>query len=501
MPPTDNEPIAKISKITKMVKATSIKPSDMGFDKTRILQLVYTLMQAVTGSRKVYVVPPDGDVRNLLGWLYKWLPPAIVQSLGFCTYSREPENKKFLHLVFLEKGILRPGDSRVARDFVFDFENGFFLGLPEPGDSPFLQLLWACSEQGGDLRPLYDFVAQFPADGSMRHWDDLTDLFYVYSDGARMPSYDSPMKTHIISILRKYMQGTLTEGLSRELARFAAAVARDETEIIGARFSDLTMGQVFEEMGFWHGIVPDICTKLLKPARARIRALLADAEKPIPVAEEAYRVSKEHKKQIAPGLLSALMDSIGDGLLLRLDFARVKLPDLVAMPPEFVSRGKKTANSTPYLLLDILKNIAEFLAQPLSEPINFRNFIGSYPLNDDGKAYVIHMLKRYMRDHITQTQFDNIMYLFHPPSRKEAEANGLFKYVHEHGGTRKGAFVVWAIEADVLNMKNPVHSDAVRQFIKDNLKDAGFKETIYSNDVLKAIAREIRFGRFGGMLP
>jgi hypothetical protein len=103
------------------------------FDELRLARLVAAVMEAVAGTRKVYVLLPDPEwVIPVLAWLYSRLPGAAVPALGFCSYSREPENKKYLHLIFMEKGSLLTDDPRVEGDFVFDFDSGNFSpAIPE----------------------------------------------------------------------------------------------------------------------------------------------------------------------------------------------------------------------------------------------------------------------------------------------------------------------------------------------------------------------------------
>ena len=95
------------------------------FDKKRLLQLIYVLLEAVTGTRKVYVVLPDLEwVNPMLMWLYSQLPHPAQQALGFTTYSRKTENKKFLHLIFMDKGSLDPDEDSL--DYFLDFDSGYF---------------------------------------------------------------------------------------------------------------------------------------------------------------------------------------------------------------------------------------------------------------------------------------------------------------------------------------------------------------------------------------
>ncbi|MCL2400044.1 MAG: hypothetical protein FWC91_09945 [Defluviitaleaceae bacterium] len=103
------------------------------FDQHRMQQLIYVLLDAILGIKKVYVILPDLVwVRPTLMWIYDQLPKDAAQTLGFTTYSREPEKKQFLHLIFMEKGSILPGDARVKDDYILDFYSGYFSeNLPD----------------------------------------------------------------------------------------------------------------------------------------------------------------------------------------------------------------------------------------------------------------------------------------------------------------------------------------------------------------------------------
>ena len=109
-----------------------LKPGQLPFDEDRLWQLVCAVMEAVAGAKKVYVVLPDSHwVRPMIMWLYNRLPGLAADNLGFTTYSREPENKKFLHLIFMEQTDLDKFE-KLERDYVLDFDSGYFSkNLPE----------------------------------------------------------------------------------------------------------------------------------------------------------------------------------------------------------------------------------------------------------------------------------------------------------------------------------------------------------------------------------
>lgn len=107
------------------------------FEERRLRQLIYTLLESITGTKKVYVSLPGQDwVMPVLMWLYEHLPSDAAKLLGFTTYSREPENKKFLHLTFIDKGCININDQALERDYIFDFDSGnFSANLPAVSDT------------------------------------------------------------------------------------------------------------------------------------------------------------------------------------------------------------------------------------------------------------------------------------------------------------------------------------------------------------------------------
>jgi hypothetical protein len=94
-----------------------------------IIQAASRVIEAIKKSKKAYIlVPPEILDKHtfacaVLAEIYKILPEAAKHLLGFCTYSREPEKRKNIHLIFLEKEAYRAGDSRFAGDFIVDFSD------------------------------------------------------------------------------------------------------------------------------------------------------------------------------------------------------------------------------------------------------------------------------------------------------------------------------------------------------------------------------------------
>lgn len=81
--------------------------------------IIQCIAASISGTKKTYVIAPQLQLHDFawdfLTSLYAHLSEETRHQLGFCTYAREPVNKKGLHLIFIEKS-----DSRFANDFVID---------------------------------------------------------------------------------------------------------------------------------------------------------------------------------------------------------------------------------------------------------------------------------------------------------------------------------------------------------------------------------------------
>jgi hypothetical protein len=88
---------------------------------------IATITEAIEKSKKTYILVPTNVLKNpdfvrgLLGEIFAQLPAFLRHMLGFCTFAREPEKRKGIQLILLEKESYRVG--RFDDDFVIDIEN------------------------------------------------------------------------------------------------------------------------------------------------------------------------------------------------------------------------------------------------------------------------------------------------------------------------------------------------------------------------------------------
>lgn len=137
--------------------------SRIGIDERIFKQLLYAVMTSLSTKRKVYI-SLDGEVgaaaadaRQLLEILYSCLPYEMRRHFGFLTYSHEPQSKKHIHVMFVEKGSIRVGTGITEKDYIFDLAQQRILQLDwQEGAHAYLDFAW---EHLDEPRVLADFHA------------------------------------------------------------------------------------------------------------------------------------------------------------------------------------------------------------------------------------------------------------------------------------------------------------------------------------------------------
>lgn len=138
----------------------------LGIGENMFKNLLQAVMTAVAGKKKIYValdVPIaelTGHAVELTEILYSALPYEFRRRLGVITYANEPKSRKYIHLTFVEKGALRPGDRSIEKDFIFDLASGRTANVEfEQQRQPFADFVWkALASPGAALEDFAVFA-------------------------------------------------------------------------------------------------------------------------------------------------------------------------------------------------------------------------------------------------------------------------------------------------------------------------------------------------------
>ncbi|KOP69111.1 hypothetical protein AMS62_14940 [Bacillus sp. FJAT-18019] len=165
---------------------------ELGIDEKVFKQLVYACISAAAGKKKVYIVldvPVEqlsAKAEQLLFVLFGRLPYALRRVLGFVTYAKEPQSKKGLHVMFVEKGGLRLGDRSIEKDYLFELAAGRVINVDlKWSEQPYLNFAWDTLLDPDRSERFYAFAEQMLADMepslriSLNSYDDLCVLFQI----------------------------------------------------------------------------------------------------------------------------------------------------------------------------------------------------------------------------------------------------------------------------------------------------------------------------------
>ncbi|BFH13128.1 glycosyltransferase [Paenibacillus melissococcoides] len=141
--------------------------ASLGIDEKMFKQLLFAVMSSVVTRRKVFVALDvaaeelSETALQLVGVLYGSLPYAYRRALGFLTFSKEPLNRKGIHLTFVEQGSLRPNDRNIDKDYTFDLASKRVTNVDlDLGKQPYLSFAWSNLEQPERAEAFFAFAEQ-----------------------------------------------------------------------------------------------------------------------------------------------------------------------------------------------------------------------------------------------------------------------------------------------------------------------------------------------------
>ncbi|KOP70961.1 hypothetical protein AMS60_23170 [Bacillus sp. FJAT-21945] len=167
--------------------------NDSHISSDQFMQLVFALLSSLTTKKKVYVSLPRDIISatesafDLTYYLFQCIPHELRKYFGFISYAAEPQSKKNINLMFVEKGSIRPNDSLISKDYVFDFAFNHFINANENiNHHPFIEFVYRNLQQTpSKLADFYTFAKTSLCDHkspSLQSYNDLV-AFYSIKEG------------------------------------------------------------------------------------------------------------------------------------------------------------------------------------------------------------------------------------------------------------------------------------------------------------------------------
>lgn len=138
----------------------------LGVTEALFKRLLYACFNAAVSKRKVYIAldvevsESSARAAELLDILYRCLPYEVRQRFGFTTYNNEPQGRKNIDVMFVEKGSIRSDTRSMGKDFWFDFPNGRFPEEEDPSSADYLEFAWQNRMNPAEMDAFFDFAAE-----------------------------------------------------------------------------------------------------------------------------------------------------------------------------------------------------------------------------------------------------------------------------------------------------------------------------------------------------
>lgn len=199
----------------------SIMQKELNISEEMYKKLLYALIESTSGKRKLYI-SLNVDISDiskyakiLLKFLFLGAPYDIRRNLGYITYVKEPESRKYINITFFESRGLRHGDTRFDRDFIFDFNSNRFLnGDMDLRSQPFIDFVWSRIHKPDEIYEFYEFADKILAGEAiekklnMNTYNELCMIYQVVKGSTELYASN---RTEIFTNLFNYVNNSNIE--------------------------------------------------------------------------------------------------------------------------------------------------------------------------------------------------------------------------------------------------------------------------------------------------
>ncbi|MCL6458557.1 MAG: DUF3783 domain-containing protein [Gorillibacterium sp.] len=326
----------------------------LGVSEQLFKGLLYAIFSAVSSKKKVYIIL-DVDVSEssnraaeLLDILYRCLPYEVRCHFGFTTYNNEPQGRKNIDVMFVEKGSIRTDTRSIGKDFLFDFVSGRFPVEDYQGATDYLDFAWRNRNHQVEWEAYYDFADE-ALDGlsaqdrlSLSVYSQAV-VLYMTAKGNQV-AYEADKASTVEALLRFLRLG----GLERK-----------------PRLNELLLGLIHEEAG-------------VSSTKTQERLTTSSVKLPVRAFAgfiEYYGIAPDSVK---PELITVLADLLdrsvvtqkgGTTYLAEASLALKKQPDLQRLIYERIGRELRYAELSEVVLTERMSKVKTI--KELQEEIGF----------------------------------------------------------------------------------------------------------------------------------
>lgn len=215
---------------------------DLGINSDIFKKLLFAVIMSISTKKKVYIALDisaseiANAARRVLDCILSCLPYDSRRKIGFLTYARQPEGKKGINVMFVEKGSINLSDRTIIRDYIFDFANKRFENV-EGASGYYLDFAFNNVENKTKMKGFFEFVESFRSvlndddRVSIENYNTLS-MLYDYKCGNSRVYYEN--KGNMIEAIIEYIKKSKVSNVTSDLNTVAFEILNQEYAEISA---------------------------------------------------------------------------------------------------------------------------------------------------------------------------------------------------------------------------------------------------------------------------
>lgn len=234
--------------------------NDLEINARIFKQLLFAIMASISSNKKVYIAlnrditESSWHARRLLGIMFHCLPHEMRRRFGFTTFNNEPQGRKYINVMFVEKGSIRSNDRFIEKDFIFDFPKKRFPNVDTLDQQPnYLDFVWNNLQNSDEFRAFYHFAEEALQEIDTKHsiaistYDQLISLYWI--EQGKWNVYEANKEGIVKGIIR-YLEVKEPENKPRLLRLFKRILSR-ESDFIGKGANILRLEYVHNLLDYY----------------------------------------------------------------------------------------------------------------------------------------------------------------------------------------------------------------------------------------------------------
>lgn len=482
------------SSIIEDVKKIEMESSEMGFSSLEELlselkistntfeEIVMACFLSVLQNRKLYIIL-DVNIsmlsfyaKELLKFIYKVLPYAVREKLGFITYTKDYKSKDFIHIEFIPKDGIKSINTEINAGYLFDFHGKRVLkeGI-DIENHEYLKFIIKNIDNEKEINTFIEEVSNFCTESlNIKDYDDFCKMLLagdeIYKED-KIGLFDDISKDE--QLLAEFVKRNRDNESLKAYTAYLIEKCADFDE-----YFQIVEFCLIISPRFIYGVKEELKEKVLKLFKPSFYM----ADDFIFIDEKISLLLEKHKEQELKNFLQQILEALFDVLV-----EEIKPEFMSAVSIQKINLPQRNEDSENYEIISILKKV-----------VAIKNFedakeAGLAIENSSCKAKVEAAIAKLYKLSINDENYLKIICAF--LNNTGCNINELIKYVWENGETKESReFIVWLCCMYEKLFSKEAMKDLKQALLNyfDNMDTDFFEDTEFRERIIKESKRSIK---------